>query len=162
MKEGRPLLQCSSYDRILLVWDDGRYRVVQPPETLFVDTNLVYSAKIDRDRVMTIVYQEYGNVYLKKFNFGGTILNKEYRCAGKASRILLFADDSPDEIYVKYKPAKRQRIHQQLFHTADVVVKGVKARGSLMAPKEIDKISTRKPRWWKAGEKSPRGVLLDH
>ena len=162
VKEGRPLLQCSSYDRILLVWDDGRYRVVQPPETLFVDTNLVYSAKIDRDRVMTIVYQEYGNVYLKKFNFGGTILNKEYRCAGKASKILLFADDSPDEIYVKYKPAKRQRIHQQFFHAADVPVKGVKARGSLMAPKEIDKISTRKPRWWKDGEKAPRGVLLDH
>lgn len=162
VKEGRPLLQCSSYDRILLVWDDGRYRVVQPPETLFVDTNLVYSAKIDRDRVMTIVYQEYGNVYLKKFSFGGTILNKEYRCAGKASKILLFADDSPDEIYVKYKPAKRQRIHQQFFHATDVAVKGVKARGSLMAPKEIDKISTRKPRWWKDGEKAPRGILLDH
>jgi topoisomerase-4 subunit A len=161
VKEGRALLQCSSYDRILLVWDDGRYRVVQPPETLFVDANLVYGAKIDRDRVMTIVYEEYGNVYMKKFRFGGTILNKEYRCAGKASRILLFADDCPDEIYVKYKPAKRQRIHQQLFHTADVAVKGVKARGSLMAPKQIDKISTRKPRWWKDGEKAPRGVLLE-
>ncbi len=161
MKEGRLLLQCSSLDRILLVWNDGRYRVVQPPETLFVDTNLLYTAKIDRDRIMTIVYQEYGNAYMKKFSFGGTILNKEYRCAGKASKILLFADDSPKEIYVKYKPAKRQRIHQQLFHSADVAIKGVKARGSLMAPKEIDKISTRKPRWWKDGEKAPRGIFLD-
>ncbi len=161
VKEGRVLFQCSSLDRIVLVWDDGRYRVVQPPETLFVDTNLVYAAKNDRDRVMTIVYQEYGNVYLKKFQFGGTILNKEYRCAGKASRVLLFADDGPEEIYVKYKPAKRQRIHQQLFHTADVSVKGVKARGSLMAPKEIDKIATRRPRWWKDGEKAPRGIFLD-
>ena len=98
VKGGRPLLQCSSYDRILLVWDDGRYRVVHPPETLFVDSNLVYSAKIDRDRVMTIVYEELGNAYLKRFRFGGTILNKEYRCAGKASKILLFADDSPNEI----------------------------------------------------------------
>lgn len=161
VKEGRPLLQCSSYDRILLVWDDGRYRVVQPPETLFVDTNLVYCAKVDRDRVMTVVYGEYGNLYLKKFRFGGTILNKEYRCAGKASRILLFADDSPDEIFVKYKPAKRQRIHQQVFNTADLAVKGVKARGSLMAPKEVEKIATRKPRWWKEGDKAPRGILLD-
>jgi topoisomerase-4 subunit A len=161
VKEGQPLLQCSSYDRILLVWKDGRYRVVQPPETLFVDTNLIYCAKVDRDRVMTIVYSEYGNVFLKKFRFGGTILNKEYRCAGKASKILLFADDSPEEVYVKYKPAKRQRIHQQRFHTADVAVKGVKARGSLMAPKEVEKISPRKPRWWKDGEKTPRGILVD-
>ena len=161
VKEGQPFLQCSSYDRILLVWEDGRYRVVQPPETLFVDTNLIYCAKVDRDRVMTIVYSEYGNVYLKKFRFGGTILNKEYRCAGKSSKILLFADDGPDEIYVKYKPAKRQRIHQQLFQTADLAAKGVKARGSLMAPKEIEKISARKPRWWKDGEKTPRGILMD-
>ncbi len=161
VKGGRPLLQCSSYDRILLVWDDGRYRVIPPPETLFVDTNLVYSAKIDRDRIMTIVFEEFGNAYLKKFRFGGTILNKEYRCAGKASKILLFADDSPDEIYVKYRPAKRQRIHQQLFHAGRLAVKGVKARGSLMAPKRIEKISTRKPRWWKDGDKAPRGILVD-
>ena len=161
VKGGRPLLQCSSYDRILLVWDDGRYRVVHPPETLFVDTNLVYSAKIDRDRVMTIVYEELGNAYLKRFRFGGTILNKEYRCAGKASKILLFADDSPNEIYVKYRPAKRQRIHQQMFHAEGLAVKGVKARGSLMAPKRIEKIATRKPRWWKDGEKAPRGILVD-
>ncbi len=161
VKEGRPLLQCSSYDKIILVWEDGRYRVVQPPQTLFVDTNLIYCAKVDRDRVMTIVYSEYGNAYLKKFRFGGTILNKEYRCAGGSSKILLFADDGPAEIYVKYKPAKRQRIHQQIFSAEDPAVKGVKARGSLMAPKEIEKIATRKPRWWKDDETAPRGILLD-
>jgi topoisomerase-4 subunit A len=161
VKEGRLLIQCSSYDKILLVWEDGRYRVVRPPETLFVDTGLIYAAKIDRDRVMTIAYAEYGNAYLKKFRFGGTILNKEYQCAGKSSKILLFADDGPEEIYVKYKPAKRQRIHQQVFSVTDLAVKGVKARGLLMAPKEIDKIATQKPRWWKDGEQAPRGILFD-
>ena len=161
VKEGERLFQCSSYDRIVLVWANGRYRVIPPPETLFVDTNLVYCAKMDRDRLMTVVYTEYGNTYLKRFRFGGTILNKEYRCAGEAAKILLFADDSPEEIYVKYKPVKRQRIHQQMFRAADLAVKGVKARGSLMAPKEIEQIATRKPRWWREGEDAPRGVLLD-
>jgi topoisomerase-4 subunit A len=162
VKDGGPVLQCSSYDKIILVWEDGRYRVVQPPETLFVDASLLYCAKVDRDRVMTIVYTEYGAAYLKRFRFGGTILNKEYRCAGEASRILLLADDSPDKIYVKYRPAKRQRIHQQLFHTEDLSVKGVKARGVFMAPKEIERISTKKPRWWKDGERAVCGVLVDH
>ncbi len=161
VKGGQPVLQCSSYDKIVLVWDDGRYRVVQPPETLFVDTHLVYCAKMDRDRVMTIVYMEYGNAYLKRFRFGGAILNREYRCAGEGARILLFADDDPAEIYVKYKPAKRQRIHQQRFETAGVSVKGVKARGILMAPKKIEKVATRRPRWWTDGGKSPRGLLVE-
>ena len=161
VKEGDTVLQCSSYDRVLLVWEDGRYKVVQPPETLFVDTSLLYCAKVDRDRLMTMVYTVDGVTYVKRFAFGGSILNKDYRCAPEESRILLFADDDPQEIYVKYKPAKRQRIHQQVFRTADILVKSVKARGSFMAPKEIQKISSRKPRWWKDGEAAPRGVVWD-
>jgi len=159
IKEGRVLLRCSSYDKIVLVWEDGRYKVVQPPETLFVDTGLIYCAKMDRNLGMTMVYAENGITYVKRFRFGGAILNKEYQCAGKGSNILFLADDEPEEIYVKYKPAKGQRIHQQLFRIGDLPVIGVKAWGSIMAPKEIQNISKRKPRWWKDDEPSPPGIL---
>jgi len=161
VKEGECMLQCSSYDKILLVWDSGVYKVIPPPERLFADGNLIYCAKMDRDREITMVYTEEGMPYLKRFRFGGAILNKEYNCAGKGGKILLFTDESPDEIYVKYKPAKRQRIHQQVFSTADLPVKGVKARGSFLAPKAIQKIAVKKPRWWNSGETGPRGVLFD-
>ncbi len=160
VKEGECLLQCSSYDKILLVWDTGMYKMVQPPDRIFADTNLIYCAKMDRDRVITMVYSDEGMPYLKRFRFGGAILNKEYRCAGKDGKVFLFTEENPPEIYVKYKPAKRQRIHQQLFSTADLPIKGVKARGSFMAPKAIHKIATKKPRWWNSKESSPRGVVL--
>lgn len=159
VKEGEPLFACSTLDRILVVWEDGRYKVMTPPDTLFVDKGLCYCARMDRERVMTVVYEEGLVTYMKRFAFGGAILNKEYRCVPPSSTIRLFADDDPPEIYVKYKPAKRQRIHQQVFHTADLPVKGVKARGSMMAPKAVDRIASRKPRWWKGGGGAPRGVL---
>jgi len=162
VKEGECVLRCSSYDKILLVWDTGVYKVIQPPERLFVDANVVYCAGMDRDRVVTMVYTEEGMPYLKRFRFGGAILNKEYRCTGGGdARILLFTDETPEEIYVKYKPAKRQRIHQQVFATADLPVKGVKARGSFLAPKAVDKVAVKKPRWWNPAESGPRGVLFD-
>ncbi len=141
---------------------DGRYRVMAPPEKLYVDGEMIYCAKADRERVYTIVYTdpEYGFTYMKRFKTGGFIMGKEYRCAPEGSKVLLFDDSNPQEIYLKYKPSKGQRIHQQVFHPTDVLVKGAKARGNQMTAKKIAKIATIKPRWWKDDDTSQRGRML--
>ncbi len=162
--EGELLFECSSLDKIVLVWNDGRYKVIPPPEKLFTDTTLVYAGKHERDRVMTLVYEHEGLSYLKRFAFGGAIQNKEYRCAPSESRILFFHDAECPLLFVKYKPAKHQRIHQQTFNPLEVGVKGVQARGNQMTAKRIDRIAAgpEKPRWWQdepEGE-SPKGVLF--
>ena len=154
-------LSCSSNDKILLVWDDGRYKVIAPPEKLFVDKNLVHFAPADRDKVFTLAYRAPDQItYLKRFSFGGTILNKEYSCTTPRSKVLLFLDRTPEEIYVRYEPAKGQRIHQQVFLPQELPVKGVKARGSMLSIKKVSTIGTRKPRNWDEAQKSPRGALF--
>ena len=159
---GEQLLECSSYDKVILVWRDGRYQVTTPPDRLFVDSDLVYCARADRDRVMTAVYTLDDITHIKRFKFGGTILNKRYYCCGDAdSRVLLLADDNPETVFVRFKPAKRQRIHQQFFTPGDVPVKGVKARGPIMTTKKIDRLATKKPRWWSDNDKTPRGAVVD-
>ncbi|MBN1670806.1 MAG: DNA topoisomerase IV subunit A [Kiritimatiellae bacterium] len=159
--DGEPLLQCSSHDKLVLVWDDGRYRVVQPPEKLFVDKNLLYCAVADRDKVMIVVYTDGQITYLKKFTFGGTIMNKDYLCTLESSKVLLFADDQPPAVYVRYKKAPRVRILQQVFHTAELVVKGVRARGIQMSSKKISAIALKKPRGWDDKADGPKGALMD-
>jgi topoisomerase-4 subunit A len=160
--DGDVLFECSSYDKIIVVSKDGTYRVVQPPEKLFVDGNMVYCAKADRDRVYTVVYTdtECGFTYMKRFTTGGFIIDKVYNCAQDDADVLVFEDTNPTDVYVKYKPAKGQRIHQQVFHPADIPVKGAKARGNQMTAKAIARISTTKPRWWKDDGDSHRGRLL--
>ncbi len=161
--DGEELFECSSYDKIIVASKDGRYRVMAPPEKLYVDGEMIYCAKADRERVYTIVYTdpEYGFTYMKRFKTGGFIMGKEYRCAPEGSKVLLFDDSNPQEIYLKYKPSKGQRIHQQVFHPTDVLVKGAKARGNQMTAKKIAKIATIKPRWWKEDDAaSQRGRML--
>ena len=155
--EGDPMLECSRYDKILLVWSDGRYKVIRPPEKLFVDKNLLYCASADREQVFTMVYRHDLFVFLKRFTFGGAITDREYQCAKEPSTVLIFEEGTPEHIYVKYKPSKRQRIHQQHFTPADVPIKGVKAMGNHMTGKAIARIDTGKGRWWKEDEDSPRG-----
>ena len=159
---GEPLFRCSSYDKLILVWNDCRYRVIPPPEKLFVDKNLVYAAIFDRDRVMTLVYESDGISHLKRFTFGGVIQNKDYFCIpeGETAKCHFFSDAQPATLYVKYAPRKGQQIHQQEFEPKKVAVRTPKTRGIQMTTKIIAEIGTQKPRNWddKAG---PKGALVD-
>ncbi|MBL7076435.1 MAG: DNA topoisomerase IV subunit A [Kiritimatiellae bacterium] len=154
---GDEILKCSRFDKLILVWSDGRYRVVKPPEKMFVDKTLLYCEKFDRDKQFTAVYHHDLFVFLKRFTFGGAILDREYRYAAEPANVHLFQEGTPEQIFVKYKPAKRQRLHQQCFAPKDVAIKGVKAMGNHMTGKPIARIATEEPRWWKPGEESPRG-----
>ena len=159
---GEPLFRCSSYDKIILVWDDCRYRVIPPPEKLFVDKNLVYVAIYDRDRVMTLVYETDGITHLKRFAFGGVIQNKDYLCIpeGETGKALFFSDAQPATLYVKYAPRKGQQIHQQEFEPKKVAVRTPKTRGNQITTKRITEIETQKPRNWDA-KAGPKGAFLD-
>ena len=158
--EGEKCFECSSLDKVILVWADGRYKLMAPPDKLFADKNLMYCGRFDRDREMTAVYTHESITHIKRFAFGGTILNKEYWVAPEGSKVHLFEEGAPEEIFVRYAPAKGQRIHQQIFTAMDVLVKNVKARGAQMTTKEIFSISTRKPRSWDDKETTIRGKLF--
>lgn len=145
--DGAPLFRCSSLDKLVIVSQDGSYRVIPPPDKFFVD-KMMYCEIYDRDKVMTAVYKHKDFLYMKRFTFGGTIMNKEYSLAIEGSKVLVFKDDDPAEIYVKYKPAKGQRKHKELFKPKEMPVKGVKARGNQMTFKAIAAISVGKPSWW--------------
>lgn len=158
--DGDEQFKCSSLDRVIFVWADGRYKMMPPPEKLFVDRNLVYAALYDRDKVMTVVYRSHGISYLKRFTFGGAIMNKDYACTPEQSKILLFSDEQPKEIFVVYEEAKGQRIHQQIFNAHEIAIKGAKTLGNQMTIKEIKNLNTSKPRNWDDSAESPRGATI--
>lgn len=141
-------VDCSKFDKLILVFKDGHYKVIELPEKLFVGPDLFYCAIPERDRVMTLAYTNRDATYLKRFTFGGTILNKIYHCIPPKSKILFFEPDTPAEIYIKYKPAPYQKINQQTANPADVMVKGVKSRGNQISIKEVSSINSKPPRGW--------------
>jgi topoisomerase-4 subunit A len=158
--KGELVLHCSSYDKLIVVTDEGKYRMIAPPEKFYAGKTLHYCSRFDRDKVMTIIYTDGMFTYMKRFSFGGTILDREYNCAGTDATVHLYSDSDVDQVYVKYSPAKSQRIHQQLFSPSQVPVKGVKARGNQMTGKKIARMSATKPRWWDDESDHPKGVLI--
>jgi topoisomerase-4 subunit A len=161
--KGEVILECSSLDKLLVVLKNGQYKVMPPPEKLFVDGNLERCEVFDRDKQFTAVYTDSRISYIKRFKIGGAIMNREYYISqGEKSKLQLLVEGTPEAIYVKYNPAKNQRIHQQKFNPADIAVKGVKSRGNRMTTKSIKYIGEEPGRWWDHDEEAatPDGILL--
>ena len=185
LRGGDELFKCSSLDELVLIWKDGRYKKVQPEDKIFVDKDLLavirYDQEKDRESMdFTCVYEEgsYGFSYVKRFRFGGLIRNKEYRLAPEKpkSKILMLTKGCPDTLYVKFKPAKGQKIHQQYFlpkeqvdrvnretgktEKQDVVpIRAASAKGKQLTSKPIARVAGSKGSWWDDREPPSKGVL---
>ncbi len=141
-------LECTKFDKVLLVFKDGTYKVAELPEKLFVGPELFYCGLPDRDAVFTCAYTDRKASYLKRFKFGGTILNKAYLCIPDKSRILYFAPATPKVLYVRYKPAPHQKINQQTCDPAKVEVKSPKTRGRQISIKDVSSVTAEPTRGW--------------
>ena len=161
--KGEVIMECSSLDKLLIVYGNGRYQVVPPPDKLFMDNNLVRCEIYNRESSYTAVYVEKSIAYIKRFKIGGAIMNRDYFLgASDKSKLILLADGTPESIYVKYKPAKNQRIHQQRFNPSETAEKSAKARGNRLSSKGIKYIDIAPGRWWDKADDGeiPDGVLL--
>lgn len=141
-------VECTKFDKLILVFKDGHYQVVELPEKLFVGPDLFYGGLPERERVFTCAYTNREATYLKRFKFGGTILNKMYHCIPPKSRVLFFEADTPAELYIKYKPAPYQKINQQTCNPTQVEVKGPKTRGRQISIKDVSSITSTPTRGW--------------
>ncbi len=141
-------LECTKFDKILLVFKDGNYKVSELPEKLFVGPELIYCGLPERERVFTCAYTDRNASYLKRFTFGGTIMNKVYSCIPEKSRVLYFAPETPKTLYIRYKPAPHQKVSQQTCDPGEIEVKGPKTRGRQISIKDISSVTAEPTRGW--------------
>jgi len=143
-------VECTKFDKLILAFRDGHYQVIELPEKQFVGPDLVYCGLPERERIFTCAYTNREATYLKRFSFGGTIMNKIYHCIPPKSKVLFFEADTPAELFIKYKPAPYQKINQQTCNPAEVEVKGPKTRGRQISIKDVSSISSKPTRGWDA------------
>ncbi len=141
-------VECTKFDKVLLVFKDGTYKVTELPEKLFVGPELFYCGLPDREKVFTCAYTDRKASYLKRFKFGGTILNKAYLCIPDKSRILFFGPETPKVLYIRYKPAPHQKINQQTCDPSKIEIKSAKTRGRQISIKDISSVTADPTRGW--------------
>ena len=152
-------LDCTKFDKLLLVFKDGTYKLIELPEKLFIGPDLVLCDLPDRDRVYTCAYTDREASYLKRFTFGGIILNKVYSCIPEKSRILYLAPETPKVLYIRYKPAPHQKISQQTCDPSQIDVKSPKTLGRQISIKDIASVTDAPTRGWDANEATTKLIF---
>jgi len=135
---------CSEYDRILVIYSDGLYKVINVPDKVFIGHDVSWVGKYEEKITFNIIYRNgKQNVsFVKRFTTPKFILDKEYRLfqEHKNSVIQFLAIGEEGRVRVYYRPAKRARSNYEDFELQDFLVKGAAALGKRVSTRVVRRI----------------------
>ncbi|MDP2106579.1 MAG: DNA topoisomerase IV subunit A, partial [Desulfobulbaceae bacterium] len=135
---------CSEYDKFILIFRDGMYKVINGVDKLFVGSDLVYVGKDDEKLIFNVIYRDGTEnfSYIKRFPMPKFILDKEYRLFpdDPKSRIQYFATGEGSRVRVYFVPTARAKVNSFEVVFNDYLVKGVSAKGKRAGSRVLRRI----------------------
>jgi topoisomerase-4 subunit A len=137
-------LPCSEYDRLLLIYETGMYKVIQVTDKLFVGHDIRWIGKMEKGLVFNMVYREgRENIcYVKRFATPKFILDKEYKLfeSHKRSKILLlsFGEEKSARASLMPSPRAKSNIVDIIFD--EYLVKGPAAKGKRVSTRIVRRV----------------------
>lgn len=135
---------CSEYDKFILIYRDGLYKVINGTDKLFIGQDVMYVGKVDNSLVFNSIYRE-GNEalsYVKRFHMPKFILDKEYRLfpENPKSWIQYLSVGNESRVRVYLIPSKRARTNSFEIIFNDYLIKGTVAIGKRVANRGLRRI----------------------
>ena len=147
---------CSEYDKLLLIYQNGMYKVINVTDKLFVGHDVLWFGKVEEKRVFNILYREGSQnfCYVKRFQSPKFILEKEYHLfpEHKNSAILFLSTGEGGRVRVHLAPSKRARHNYVDCSFSEVLVKGASALGKRVSDRPVRRIAEL------SAEKDPAGA----
>jgi topoisomerase-4 subunit A len=135
---------CSEYDRLMLVFNTGLYKIIPVADKLFVGHDLEWLGIVRRDTVFNIIYRDgVGNVaYVKRFTSPKFILDKEYWLfpEHKRSKILLMSFGKEKFARVNLMPSSRARTNIIDIIFDEYLIKGASAKGKRVSNRVVRRV----------------------
>lgn len=143
VSKGKALFDCSLYDKMILIKKDGSYYAQPVVDKAFVGKGILYCGLADKETmestVFTLVYRNEENnyPYIKRCKIAQFIMNRNYELVPEEGTLIKFTTAEDVSAVIDFK-------QKSLIQTADYfpvsnyLVKGVKARGVRIKPKEFN------------------------
>ena len=136
---------CSEYDKLMLIFKNGMYKIINVTDKLFVGSDLLWVNKLQQKLVFNIVYRDGREnlAYVKRFATPKFILDKEYHLFAEHKRSLIqFLTTEPEgRIRVYFAPSKRAKHNYADFDWNEFLIKGVAAKGKRISPRVVRRIA---------------------
>lgn len=142
LEDGLEIERVSPYDRVLVITGDGKYRVADVPDKVYVGKGMLFAGLMDKDaaadRIFSVVYKsDNGDTYIKRCTIEQFILEKEYELIPKGSKALALTTNENAVVRLKYKKKPRMQKLEEEFPVEDYLVKSVRAGGVRLSTKEV-------------------------
>ncbi len=139
-------LFCSEYDRLLLIFKDGLYKVVHVPDKLFIGNDLYWVGAVRGDLVFNLIYRHGPEnlAYAKRFATPKFILNREYRLFDEDKRstiLLLLIGKEGFRVRVSLAPSARAKQNAVEIDMDDFLIKGASAKGKRISNRTVRRVS---------------------
>jgi topoisomerase-4 subunit A len=138
-------VSCSEFDKILLIYKDGRFKAIKVPDKIFVDHDLLWAGKVSGKTIFNLIYRDGPqNVsYVKRFRTPKFILEKEYRLfkAHKKSWIQFLQTGEGARARIDFVPLARAKSNSLRLHFDEYLIKGAGAKGKRLSTRNVRRIS---------------------
>lgn len=142
---GSRQIECTNFDKLLVFYKNGTYQIVNITEKQYMHSDgnkIVYFGVADKKTIMNVAYidPKTGFSYLKRFVVEKFILDKLYRYFEEGMTLACISPDPNLRLELQLVPKPKQRVSSVPFASADVLVKGVTAKGIKMTRHQVKKI----------------------
>lgn len=131
---------CTNFDKLLLFFKDGTYKVINIPEKQYFE-NIAWVGIADKKTILNSVYRnnETKQVWAKRFIIDKFILDKTYRYLDEKMQLELLSPNSETVVELHFSP--NQKTNKTAFPLKDVPVKGAQTRGVRLSTLKVKSLS---------------------
>jgi topoisomerase-4 subunit A len=142
-------LTASEFDKILVVDEEGVYKIVTAPDKLFIGPKAFVAEIFEPEEglVLTVLYRDTKRIaWAKKIHVKSFIHDKDYPLVKPGCRVDRVLVGEPEKlVHLKYAPRKRQRVTEDWFDLRELELCGLAARGRRMGSKAVERIGLHSP-----------------
>jgi len=136
---------CSEYDKLLLIYTDGLYKVIHVTDKLFVGHDIFWVGKVEDELTFNVIYRDGKEnlCYIKRFKTPKFILEKEYRLfpEHKRSQILFLKTGGNIRVRIYFAPSKRAKQNYGDYALDEFLIKGAGAIGRRASTRPVRRIA---------------------
>lgn len=141
---GPQSFECSNFDKILLLYNNGTYQVINIPEKQYVhhqNNKVCYVGVADKKTIFNLACRDPKTniAYAKRFIVQKFLVGKSYSFMDEKMELMFLSTKSNPVLELIFVPQVKQRVSQTTFNFDQLAVKGYSAKPNKMASRPVKK-----------------------
>jgi topoisomerase-4 subunit A len=143
---GGTQLECTNFDKLLILYKGGSYSVINIPEKQYVhqDGNkVIYVGVADKKTIFNLVYKDQGTnlCFAKRFVVDKFILDKSYPYLEPKQEVEFLSTEAAPKVELAYIPKAKQKNSKEVIDLTEFAVRKAATKGFKLSNQQVKKVA---------------------